>query len=296
MAPPNPDSSRPGNPPRKPWERAGSSPAAVPFRPPSSGSTSEVVEASGTAKAGQRNAIEIMGLACIADMAVACMEVQVGIGEACITMGHLVLTGGGEVLMATGVHGCVNYFGDILGLIDQNTEAFHMLITALLQFLDGMSLLYGNLSRFVFGLLGIRTRHIKNSQTGTSESAASRNEHGKQCAEGPKNERKKITFGGELRRKTCSLSQQLTYCFWRRLAQKPKSNRTSGGSPMQSNTASAAAKSSSAVGFGCCKSYRAVLYYDATENYKKITRPNRKDTMAETYNNHLQVTKTDKFE
>lgn len=44
-----------------------------------------------------------MGLACIADMAVACMEVQVGIGEACITMGHLVLTGGGEVLMAIGV-------------------------------------------------------------------------------------------------------------------------------------------------------------------------------------------------
>lgn len=40
---------------------------------------------------------------------------------------------------------------------------------------------------------------------------------------------------------------QLTNCFWRRLAQNSKSKRPSGGSPMQSNTASAITKSSSAV-------------------------------------------------
>jgi peroxin-13 len=41
------------NPPPKPWERAGSSSGPAPFRPPSGGSTSDVVEASGTAKPGE---------------------------------------------------------------------------------------------------------------------------------------------------------------------------------------------------------------------------------------------------
>ena len=40
-------------PPPKPWERAGSSSGPAPFKPPSSGNTSEVVEASGTAKPGE---------------------------------------------------------------------------------------------------------------------------------------------------------------------------------------------------------------------------------------------------
>lgn len=40
-------------PPSKPWERAGTSSGPVPFRPQSSGRTSEVVEASGTAKPGE---------------------------------------------------------------------------------------------------------------------------------------------------------------------------------------------------------------------------------------------------
>ncbi|PKA45771.1 Peroxisomal membrane protein 13 [Apostasia shenzhenica] len=39
--------------PPKPWERAGSSSGPVPFKPPSSGSTSDVVEASGTARSGE---------------------------------------------------------------------------------------------------------------------------------------------------------------------------------------------------------------------------------------------------
>ena len=41
------------NPPPKPWERAGTSSGPVPFKPPSPGSTSDVVEASGTAKPGE---------------------------------------------------------------------------------------------------------------------------------------------------------------------------------------------------------------------------------------------------
>lgn len=41
------------NPPPKPWERAGTSSGPVPFKPSSAGSTSEVVEASGTARPGE---------------------------------------------------------------------------------------------------------------------------------------------------------------------------------------------------------------------------------------------------
>uniref|UniRef100_A0A6N2LE23 Uncharacterized protein n=1 Tax=Salix viminalis TaxID=40686 RepID=A0A6N2LE23_SALVM len=41
------------NPPPKPWERAGGSSGATPFKPPSAGSTSDVVEASGTARPGE---------------------------------------------------------------------------------------------------------------------------------------------------------------------------------------------------------------------------------------------------
>lgn len=42
-----------GGPPAKPWERAGTSSGPTPFKPPSSGSTSDVVEASGTARPGE---------------------------------------------------------------------------------------------------------------------------------------------------------------------------------------------------------------------------------------------------
>lgn len=41
------------SPPPKPWERAGSSSGGAPFKPPSPGSTSDVVEASGTARPGE---------------------------------------------------------------------------------------------------------------------------------------------------------------------------------------------------------------------------------------------------
>lgn len=42
-----------GDSPQKPWERAGSSSGPAPFKPPSPGSTSDVVEASGTAQPGE---------------------------------------------------------------------------------------------------------------------------------------------------------------------------------------------------------------------------------------------------
>lgn len=42
-----------GNPPPKPWERAGGSSGPAPFKPPSMGNTSDVVEASGTANPGE---------------------------------------------------------------------------------------------------------------------------------------------------------------------------------------------------------------------------------------------------
>lgn len=41
------------NPPPKPWERTGGSSGPAPFKPPSGGSTSDVVEASGTARPGE---------------------------------------------------------------------------------------------------------------------------------------------------------------------------------------------------------------------------------------------------
>jgi peroxin-13 len=42
-----------GNPPPKPWERAGASSGPVPIKPPSGGSTSDIVEASGKTKHGE---------------------------------------------------------------------------------------------------------------------------------------------------------------------------------------------------------------------------------------------------
>lgn len=41
------------SPPPKPWERTGASSGPVPFKPPSAGNTSDVVEASGTANPGE---------------------------------------------------------------------------------------------------------------------------------------------------------------------------------------------------------------------------------------------------
>lgn len=59
------------------------------------------------------------------------------------------------------MQGVVNFFGRISILIDQNTQAFHLFMTALLQLFDRSGMLYGELARFVFRLLGIRTKPRK---------------------------------------------------------------------------------------------------------------------------------------
>ncbi|KAL6989570.1 Peroxisomal membrane protein PAS20 [Sarracenia purpurea var. burkii] len=79
------------------------------------------------------------------------------------------------------MEGVVTFFGRIAVLIGQNTQAFHMFITALLQLLDRSGVLYGELARFVLRLLGIRTKPKKVQPPG------SHNPHGRQNSiEGPK--------------------------------------------------------------------------------------------------------------
>ncbi|KAJ4847770.1 Peroxisomal membrane protein PAS20 [Turnera subulata] len=59
------------------------------------------------------------------------------------------------------MQGVVNFFGRVSILIDQNTQAFHMFMTALLQLFDRGGLLYGELARFVLRLLGVKTKPRK---------------------------------------------------------------------------------------------------------------------------------------
>ncbi|KAL5784126.1 hypothetical protein ACOSQ2_006518 [Xanthoceras sorbifolium] len=59
------------------------------------------------------------------------------------------------------LQGVVNFFGRVSILIDQNTQAFHLFMTALLQLFDRSGLLYGELARFVLRLLGIRSKPRK---------------------------------------------------------------------------------------------------------------------------------------
>ncbi|KAL5977464.1 hypothetical protein ACLOJK_021811 [Asimina triloba] len=63
------------------------------------------------------------------------------------------------------MQGVVTFFGRISILIDQNTQAFHMFMSALLQvqlrthnLFDRSGMLYGELARFVLRLLGIKTK------------------------------------------------------------------------------------------------------------------------------------------
>lgn len=59
------------------------------------------------------------------------------------------------------MQGVVTFFGRISILIDQNTQAFHMFMSALLQLFDRSGLLYGELARFVLRILGIKTKPKK---------------------------------------------------------------------------------------------------------------------------------------
>ncbi|KAJ4968496.1 hypothetical protein NE237_015197 [Protea cynaroides] len=256
------------SPPPKPWERAGSSSGPAPFKPPSPGSTSDVVEASGTAKPGEivstadrnatvnRNSLNRpvptrpweqnygssyggynSGLNYNSGYGSGSYGSYNGIGGAyggvsgglygnsMYRGGYGGLSGGsgmygggmynggfggpmGGYGMGMGgpvgdqdpnnpygappsppgfwisflrvMQGVVTCFGRISMLIDQNTQAFHMFMTALLQLFDRSGMLYGELARFVLRLLGIRTKARKVHPPGPEGLPGPHNPHGGQ--------------------------------------------------------------------------------------------------------------------
>ncbi|ESR56175.1 hypothetical protein CICLE_v10021425mg [Citrus x clementina] len=85
------------------------------------------------------------------------------------------------------MQGVVNFFGRISILIDQNTQAFHLFMTALLQLFDRSGMLYGELARFVLRLLGIKTKPKKVNGPNGPPLPGPNNMHGNQnFLEGPK--------------------------------------------------------------------------------------------------------------
>lgn len=60
--------------------------------------------------------------------------------------------------MLAAVGGVVAFFGRLSFLVDENAHAVHFFISALLQLLDRLGSLYGELARFVLRLLGYRPR------------------------------------------------------------------------------------------------------------------------------------------
>ncbi|XP_059626320.1 peroxisomal membrane protein 13 [Cornus florida] len=238
------------NSPPKPWERASSSTGPAPFKPPSSGSTSDVVEASGTAQHGEivstadrnmtvnRNALgrpvptrpwEQQTYGSTYRGYGSGLNYNSGYGSGMSgsygglygnnmyrggygglyggsgmygggmyngglggtmgglggTMGGFGGTMGGYGMGMGGpygdqdpnnpfgapssppgfwmsflrmMQGVVTFFGRIAILIDQNTQAFHMFMSALLQLFDRSGLLYGELARFVLRVLGVKTK------------------------------------------------------------------------------------------------------------------------------------------
>lgn len=82
------------------------------------------------------------------------------------------------------MEGVVNFFGRIAILIDQNTQAFHLFITAMLQVFDRSGMLYGELARFVFRLLEIRTKPRKVQPPGSDMAPGPHG--GQNYIEGPK--------------------------------------------------------------------------------------------------------------
>ncbi|KAM4105891.1 hypothetical protein ACB094_04G026800 [Castanea mollissima] len=241
------------SPPPKPWERAGaSSSGPAPFKPPSAGSTSDVVEASGTAKPGEIVSTSANNAAISRNTPGrpvptrpweqqgygngtyggygSTMNYNSGYGSGMYgssyggvgglyggggMYGNSMYRGGGYgggLYGSSGMYGggmynsglggpmggygmgmngpyggqdpndpygappsppgfwisalrvtqgVVNFFGRIAILIDQNTQAFHLFMTALLQLFDRSGMLYGELARFVLRILGIRTKPKK---------------------------------------------------------------------------------------------------------------------------------------
>ncbi|KAI7755210.1 hypothetical protein M8C21_025657 [Ambrosia artemisiifolia] len=213
------------SPPAKPWEGAGSSSGPTPFKPSSPGSTSDVVEASGTANPGEIVPASAMNTNAVGSVVPSRPWLQqntyggygvgtyggsyntglygsnmYGGGYGGLYVGGGMYGGGGLYNNSFGVpvggygmgmggpfgdqdpnnpfsapssppgfwislmrvmHGVVTFFGRVAMLIDQNTQAFHMFMSALLQLFDRSGMLYGELARFVFRLLGVRTRPKK---------------------------------------------------------------------------------------------------------------------------------------
>ncbi|XP_022881934.1 peroxisomal membrane protein 13-like isoform X2 [Olea europaea var. sylvestris] len=273
-----------GSPPQKPWERAGPSSGAAPFKPPSGGSTSDAVEASGTAKPGEvvstgdRNTIvnrstvgrpvptrpweqqtygssyggygsglnynSGYGTGMYGSSGLYGSSGMYGAsggfggsygsglyGNNMYRGGYGGLYGGGMngggmynggfggpmggygmgmggpygeqdpnnpygapssppgfwISLMRVMHGVVNFFGRVAILIDQNTQAFHMFMTALLQLFDRSGLLYGELARFVLRLLGIKTKSENVQFPGMDGLPGPHNPHASQnYIEGPK--------------------------------------------------------------------------------------------------------------
>ncbi|CAN8269975.1 unnamed protein product [Cochlearia groenlandica] len=87
------------------------------------------------------------------------------------------------------MQGAVNFFGRVAMLIDQNTQAFHMFMSALLQLFDRGGMLYGELARFVLRLLGVKTkpRQMQQQPQGPNGLPLPHQPHGNQnFIEGPK--------------------------------------------------------------------------------------------------------------
>ncbi|KAJ0437561.1 putative peroxin 13 [Helianthus annuus] len=221
-------------PPPKPWERAGgTSSGPAPFKPPSAGSTSDVVDASGTANPGEivttndttsainRNTLGrpvpsrpweqnqtyggtgygstlgynsgygAGGYGSYGGMG----SYNSGLygGSSMYNRGYgggLYGSGGGMygggmygggtygssygmgmgmgmvgppsqppgfwISLMRVMQGFVTFFGRVAMLIDQNAQAFHMFMSALLQLFDRSGLLYGELARFVLRILGVK--------------------------------------------------------------------------------------------------------------------------------------------
>uniref|UniRef100_A0A453BMS9 Uncharacterized protein n=1 Tax=Aegilops tauschii subsp. strangulata TaxID=200361 RepID=A0A453BMS9_AEGTS len=69
------------------------------------------------------------------------------------------------------MHGAVSFFGRVAFLVEQNTQAFYLFITAMLQLFDRSGMLYGELARFVLRLLGVRTKSKKGRVQGAEAPA-----------------------------------------------------------------------------------------------------------------------------
>ncbi|KAK9665044.1 hypothetical protein RND81_14G086700 [Saponaria officinalis] len=244
-------------PPPKPWEGAGSSSGPAPFRPPSAGNTSDVVEASGTAKPGeivatsnQNNTVNTNvagrplparpwennygsssyggygsgltsglssynsgygtgygsgmygggygGVGGVGGMYGGSSMYRGGYGAG--GLGSGMYGGGGMYNGGMGgpmggygmggpygpqdpnnppasppgfwisflrvMEGVVTVFGRISFLVDQNTQAVHFFMSALLQLFNQGGMLYGELASFVFKILGARRKSRKLNPTG----------------------------------------------------------------------------------------------------------------------------------